>query len=167
MYSIPTLFLHGIIIGIAATVILDIWVLVAKRAYDAAPANWALAGRWFAHMKDGIYRHDNIAEAMPVRGELAIGWIAHYVVGIVYGILVVAIWFFQNASYPTLYAPLLVGLVLATCAAWFLMQPGLGLGVAARKTPDPLRMRLRTIVNHVVFTLALYLSALALSGYLA
>lgn len=78
-----------------------------------------------------------------------------------------AIWFFQNASYPTLFAPFLVGLVLATCAAWFLMQPGLGLGVAARKTPDPLRMRLRTIVNHVVFSLALYLSAIALSDYLA
>ncbi len=167
MYSFPALLLHGIIIGAAATVILDIWALVAKRAYDAAPANWALAGRWFAHMRRGQYRHESIADAMKVRGELAIGWIAHYVVGIVYGVLVVAIWTLQGVAYPTLAAPFLVGLVLATCAAWFVMQPGMGLGIAASRTPDPLRMRLRTVVNHIVFSFALYVSALVLYGYLA
>ncbi len=167
MQSIATLFFDGILIGIAATVILDLWALVAKRAYDAAGPNWALAGRWFAHMKQGRYHHDNIADAMPVRGELAIGWIAHYAVGIVYGLMVVAIWYFQKAVYPTLLAPLLVGLVVATCAAWFVMQPGMGLGVAARKTPDPMRMRLRILINHAVFSLAMYLTAIALYGYLA
>ena len=167
MYSIPALFLHGILIGIAATAILDIWAIVAKRAYDAARPNWALAGRWFAHMRDARFHHDNIAHAIPVSGELAIGWIAHYVVGIVYGLMVTAIWFFQNAGYPTLLAPLIIGLVLATCAAWFMMQPGMGLGVAACKTPDPTRMRLRTLINHAVFSIAMYLSAIALSGYLA
>ena len=167
MHSITSLFLHGLVIGIAATVILDIWALVAKRAYDAVPANWALAGRWFAHMKDKRFVHESIADAMPVRGELAIGWLAHYLVGIVYGLLVVAIWSFQEVTYPTLGAPFLIGLVLATCAAWFVMQPGMGLGVTARKTPDPLRVRLRTIVNHVVFSFGLYVSALALHCYLA
>ena len=167
MYSILALFLHGIIIGFAATLILDIRALVAKRAYDAAPANWGLAGRWFAHMRTGVYRHNNIADAIPVRGERMIGWIMHYLVGIVYGIMVEAIWFFQNATYPTLAAPFLIGLLLATCAAWFVMQPGMGLGFAARKTPDPLRMRLRTIVNHIVFSFALYVSAIALYDYLA
>jgi len=167
MYSIPALFLHGIIIGIAATIILDIWALVAKRAYDAAPANWAMAGRWFAHMKEGHYIHADITQATPVRGELAIGWIMHYLIGILYGLMVVAIWLFQNVSYPTLFAPLLIGLLLATGAAWFLMQPGMGLGVAARKTPYPRRMRLRNIVNHLVFSFALYVSAIALYDYLA
>lgn len=167
MYSIPALFLHGIIIGIAATVILDIWALVAKRAYDAAPANWAMAGRWFAHMKNGSYKHADIAQAVPVRGELAIGWIMHYLVGIVYGVMVVAIWYFQNLTYPTLLAPFLIGLVLATSAAWFVMQPAMGLGVAASRAPDPLRIRLRNIVNHVVFSFALYVSAIALYDYLA
>jgi len=166
MYSIPALFLHGIIIGIAATVILDIWALIAKRAYDAAPANWAMAGRWFAHMKNGRYIHADMAHALPVRGELAIGWIMHYFVGIVYGLMVVAIWYIQNLASPTLLAPFLIGLVLATCAAWFVMQPGMGLGVAASKTPDPLRIRLRNIVNHVVFSFALYVSAIALYDYL-
>ena len=118
-------------------------------------------------MKDRRFVHENIADAMPVRGELAIGWLAHYLVGIVYGLLVVAIWSFQGVTYPTLGAPFLIGLVLATCAAWFVMQPGMGLGVAARKTPDPLRVRLRTIVNHVVFSFGLYVSALALHCYLA
>ncbi len=166
IYSIPALFLHGVIIGIAATAILDIWALVAKRAYDAAPANWALAGRWFAYLRQGRYYHDSIADAMAVRGELAIGWFAHYLVGILYGLFVVAIWYVQGVVYPTLPGPFLIGLVLATCAAWFVMQPGMGLGIAAARTPDPVRIRLRTIINHIVFSFALYVSALALYTYL-
>ena len=49
---------------------------------------------------------------------------------------------------------------LATVAApLFVMQPAMGAGFAASKTPAPLRNCLRSIANHGVFGLGLYLSA--------
>jgi hypothetical protein len=39
------------------------------------------------------------------------------------------------------------------------MQPAMGLGVAASRTPSPLKNCLRSVVNHAVFGLGLFLSA--------
>lgn len=166
MYSFPDFLLHGIIIGAGATLILDLWALLARRAYDAVPTNWAMAGRWFAYLRHGQFRHESIAEALPVHGELAIGWIGHYLVGIIYGLLVVASWAILGVPYPTWTPPLVIGMVVASCAAFFLMQPGMGMGVAASKTPDPARVRLRTLINHLVFSAGLYIVAVLCAAYL-
>jgi len=39
------------------------------------------------------------------------------------------------------------------------MQPAMGLGVAASRTPSPLKNCLRSVVNHAVFGLGLFLAA--------
>jgi hypothetical protein len=53
---------------------------------------------------------------------------------------------------------------LATLAIpFFVMQPSFGLGIAASKTPNPTQARLRSLMNHAVFGLGLYISALAIS----
>lgn len=53
---------------------------------------------------------------------------------------------------------------LGTVAIPFLvMQPSFGLGIAASKTPNPTQSRLRSLMNHAVFGLGLYVSALAMS----
>jgi hypothetical protein len=50
---------------------------------------------------------------------------------------------------------LLVG--VATVAAPFLvMQPGMGAGIAASRTPRPGAARLQSLVTHTVFGLGLY-----------
>ena len=52
---------------------------------------------------------------------------------------------------------------LATVAfGWFLLQPGLGLGWAASKTPNPTKVRLLNLAGHTVFGLGLYLTALVI-----
>jgi hypothetical protein len=48
-------------------------------------------------------------------------------------------------------------------APWFVMQPGMGAGIAASRTPDPRAARLRNIATHVVYGVGLYGSALALA----
>lgn len=40
------------------------------------------------------------------------------------------------------------------------LQPGMGLGIAGARTPDPTATRLRSLVNHTVFGLGLYVAAL-------
>ena len=50
---------------------------------------------------------------------------------------------------------------IATLAfGWFLLQPGLGLGWAASRTPNPAKVRALNLVSHTVFGVGLYLTAL-------
>jgi hypothetical protein len=45
----------------------------------------------------------------------------------------------------------------------FVMQPAMGSGFAASRTPTPLKNCLRSLANHTVFGLGLYVSAVLLS----
>ncbi len=62
---------------------------------------------------------------------------------------------------PTLLLPLVVGLVTVGCG-WFILQPGLGNGIAASRRPDATRIRLLNIAGHIVFGFGLWLAAVAI-----
>jgi len=147
------------VIGIGATVVLDLWNAFLKRLFGVPSLNVGMLGRWFGHFPRGRFVHDNIAEASPVRGELIIGWSAHYAIGISFAALLLAIWGLDWARHPTLLPALVVGLVTLV-APFFLMQPGMGMGIAASKTPRPNAARLKSIVSHTVYGIGLYGSAL-------
>lgn len=149
----------AILIGAGATVVVDLWALALKRLFGIAGMNWGLAGRWFGHLSRGRFAHDSIAKAAPIRGELALGWSAHYLIGIVFAATLLAIRGLDWARHPTLAPALLLG-ILTVAAPFFLMQPGMGAGIAASKTPAPNTARLRSLITHAVFGLGLYLSAL-------
>jgi hypothetical protein len=57
---------------------------------------------------------------------------------------------------------LLIGLGTIV-APWFVMQPGMGAGIAASSTPNPSAARLRNLATHAVYGIGLYFSAVALS----
>ena len=145
--------------GLGATAVMDLYAWVRRRLFGVALPNYALVGRWIAHLAEGTIRHASIARAQPRRFERAIGWTAHYGIGIGFaGILALAAgpdWF----RGPTLLPALLVG--IATVAAPFLiMQPAMGAGVAASRTPNPRAARFQSLATHAVFGLGLYLAAL-------
>jgi len=121
-----------------------------------------MVGRWFGHLLGGRFVHEDIAKASLVRGEVAIGWTAHYAIGIVYATLLIAIKGPDWARHPTLLPALIFGL-LTLVFPFFVMQPGMGAGVAASKTPNPNQARLRSILTHTVFGIGLYGSALLLA----
>lgn len=148
---------QGIAVGVMATIGLDIWAAIVKYGFRLPTANWALVGRWFGHMPRGVFVHRAIAEATPVRNELAIGWIAHYVTGIVYGVAYLLIVRVLFSAEPSLVSALAFG--LATLAApWLVMQPGMGAGVFASRTGRPAVVRLVNLSMHVAFGLCLYLA---------
>src|SRR5215470_14284677 len=90
------------------------------------PANWALIGRWVAWMPRGVLVHRPITATPSIRGELAIGWSFHYVMGIGYAALYLAITRLLLASGPTLGSALVFAVALLV-APWCVMQPALGL----------------------------------------
>lgn len=120
--------------------------------------DYGLFGRWIGHLTDGQFTHDNIAKSPQVSGERMIGWTVHYLIGILFAWLLIPFWGLQWARQPSLAPALIIG--LATIAApFFILRPGMGLGIAASRTPRPAIFRLKTLATHFVYGLGLYGSA--------
>ena len=143
-----------VFIGVVATATLDLWSITMHRALGQPLTNWAHVGRWIADLPRGTFRHAAIAEVPPRAGELGIGWTTHYVVGIVYAALYLLA-LAAAGSPPTFSSAALFGLV-TVLAPWLILQPGIGAGFFASRTPAPGLTRVRNVVAHVIFGIGLY-----------
>lgn len=155
--------LQAVGIGAGATLVVDAWAFLLQRAWGIRPLDWALAGRWIGHFPRGRFMHADIAAATPVRGERWLGWSFHYATGIAFALALLAVNDSGWADRPTLAPCLAVGL-LTVVFPFLVMQPALGAGVAASRTPRPAQARLRSLVTHGVFGLGLYLAARAVAA---
>ena len=148
-------FICVLLIGVGATAVMDLWAIARKRLFDIPPPNYRLVGRWLAHMPRGRFRHDSIAAALPMKGEGAVGWTAHYLIGIAFAAMLLGIWGPGWVHRPSVGPALAVG--IGTVAAPFLvMQPGMGAGIAASRTPHPAAARFQSLVTHAIFGFGLY-----------
>lgn len=163
MTEVMEVVLTAVIIGIGGTVVLDLWAALLSRFVGVPATNWAMVGRWVGHMPAGRFVHENIGQAAPVSGELAIGWIVHYVIGIAYGLLLVWLWGAEWLREPTLLPPIILAFGLLV-APYFIMMPGMGSGIAGAKTPKPNVARLKSAVGHSVFGLGMYATALVIEA---
>lgn len=152
-YLIATL-----ITGIGATAVMDLWGLARNSLFDIAPPNYGLVGRWLGHMRHGRFHHKSITASAPVRGEEIIGWVAHYLIGVAFAAVLTGFWGPSWIEQPTIAPALIVGIGTVT-APFLLMQPGMGAGFAASRTPRPGAARLHSLINHAVFGLGLYIAA--------
>ena len=151
------LFVHAVVIGAGATVVMDLWALFLRRAFGVASLDFALLGRWIGHFADGQFTHDRIAAAAPVRGERLIGWAAHYTIGVTFAAVLLVIAGPQWLARPTLLPALAVSYATLV-APFFVMQPAMGAGIAASRTPNPNAARLRSVVTHTVYGVGLYVA---------
>lgn len=140
---------------------MDLWSIFLKRAFNIPSPNYCLVGRWLCHMPGGIFRHSGISAASPKPAECVVGWIAHYAIGIVFAVLLVLLASTRWLHEPTLPPAMILG--LATVALpLFVMQPSFGLGIASSRAPNPAQARVRSLMNHAVFGIGLYISALVI-----
>lgn len=153
-----------LLIGVGATAVLDLWLFVLKRL-GVPTGSFALVGRWVAHMARGQFTHASIAKAEPVSSELTIGWVTHYAVGIAFAAVLVALQGFGWVRQPTFVPALLTG-VATVAMPLFVMQPAMGSGFAASKTPTPLKNSVRSVANHAVFGVGMYLTAIAVAAFI-
>jgi len=154
--------LGAIAIGIGATLFMDLWNLFLKRAFSIPSLNYCLLGRWLRHIPGGTFRHTSITAAPQQPFECAIGWIAHYSIGIVFALVFVALTPGDWLGRPTLPLALLYG-IGTVVFPFFILQPSLGFGVASSRTPKPVQARIKSLATHTVFGVGLYVSALAVS----
>jgi hypothetical protein len=151
--------LRTILIGTGATMVMDLWAFLLRQ-FGVPSLNFALLGRWIAHLPKGKWRHESIAKAPPAKGELVIGWLAHYSIGITFAALLLSTFGLKWARSPNLLPALLIGIV-TVLAPLLVLQPAMGAGIASSRTPNPVFNCMKSLVTHTVYGVGLYLAALA------
>jgi hypothetical protein len=135
--------------GAGATAVTDLWTILRRRLFGTPLPNFGFVGRWIAYFPRGRVRHDSIAKTAPVRGERALGWITHYIIGMSFALLLPAFWGAEWVRHPTLLPALIVG-IGTVAAPYFVMQPAMGMKPSAAA-------RLHSLVMHAMFGFGLYL----------
>jgi hypothetical protein len=151
--------IRAVLIGVGGTVVLDLYAWLLHRIFGMPATNWGLVGRWIGLMPRGHFVQPQLGKADRVPGELAIGWVFHYLIGAGYGLLLVAIWGADWLQRPTVAAPMTLALALLVLP-YFAMMPGMGMGMAASRAPKPNVARLKSVAGHSVFGIGMYLTAL-------
>ncbi len=145
----------AVLIGVGATVVADLWGIARKPLLGVPTPDYGLVGRWFGHMLHGQFFHPSITASPPVHGERAIGWIAHYLTGIAFAGVLVAVGGDVWLQRPTLSLAMAVG--IGTVAAPFLiMQPAMGAGIASSRNRRPGAARLQSLLTHAAFGTGLF-----------
>ena len=159
--SFGFLLLAGVLMGIGGTIVMDVWAWLLARLKVAPFPNWAMPGRWLGNVFKGSLFHEDIGAVAPVEGELRLGWLLHYGVGALYGVVFVILagsgWLVDPS-----FVPVWIFSLITIAAGWFLLQPGMGLGWAASKTPSPWKVRSMGLLAHTVFALGMWSVAVAI-----
>lgn len=157
-------FIGATLVGLGATLVIDLWAFFLRRGFNIPSLSYCLLGRWLLHMPGGTFVHDSIAAATQKRHECTVGWVAHYLIGTGFALVFVFLASGAWLERPTLLPALAFG-IATTLVPFLIMQPSLGLGIAASKTPNPNRARLKSLMTHTVFGVGLYIWALLLSPF--
>jgi len=156
-----TLLIFGVLVGVAATVTMDVLGSVARRVGLAAGAKGQWVGRWYLGIARGQFVHSDIAAAPERAGEVRAALVGHYVIGIVLAVVYVVGAGLLGVSPATFLVA--IGYGLATCVfPWFLVLPALGFGLFGRKGPPELRLFTSSVLNHLFYGFGLWWSATVL-----
>lgn len=150
--------------GAAGAALMDVWGLALRRLWKVPTLDYAMLGRWIGHVVRGRLVHERIAASKPIAGERTIGWLAHYTIGIAFAVPVLVLGGPGWLERPTL-APAMAVAMATILAPWLVMQPGMGLGIAASRSARPAATRLRNLATHAVYGLGLYGGALLIASF--
>jgi len=152
-------FIVGLIVGILATVTMDVvagivlWLGIAGRGPRRTGPD--LIGRWIGYLFQGKFRHTDILQTPPLRGELVLGLAAHYLIGIALTLVYLGLLVMAHAA-PTALNAILYG-TATTVLPWFLMFPSQGMGWLGRDAPGNTHLARVSLFNHIIFGLGLAL----------
>lgn len=151
--------LAAVLLGLGATAFMDTVALLKRRLLGIPSLDYAMVGRWLGHMPGGTFIHRPIGNSSRVAGEAPLGWAAHYLIGVAFAwiflLMVGPDWLHR----PTLLPAITFG-VVTVLAPFLVLQPGMGAGLAARRTPRPNSARLRSLFAHASFGFGLWVSGI-------
>lgn len=151
--------LHMLIVGIIATITLDIWQQIFHLAFGVPITNWGMIARWMGHMPQGQFIQEDIGKASPIAYEAVFGWVIHYFVATSLAVIYLLLMLFVFDSQPS-FASAMLYAVATICITWFFVEPALGLGVMASKAPSREGALALDFTTHLSYGVGLYLGVL-------
>lgn len=150
------LIVQSILIGLFSTVFMDVITWILEKLFKIKPLNYALIGRWFLYWKEKKFTHKTIVHSSPRLGESKWGWGIHYLTGIIWVIfyLILNEVYLFNSSFISI----LIFSLCTTLVPFIIIQPALGFGFFAKKTPNQLISIRNSLLAHIAFGSGIYLS---------
>jgi len=148
--------LRSVLIGIVATLSMDVLGTAALKLRLIAFLPPRLTGRWFASMARGKFLHTDIAQVPPISHEMAVAVPVHYAIGImlalVYLLLSSAVGIGPRNLIPAL------GFAFGTSLLpWLFMFPAMGYGWFGAQGPPGTRLFPGSLVTHCFYGIGLWL----------
>ena len=145
-----------VLIGIIATVTMDVLSGGAIKLQLISPLPPRLIGRWFASVARGQLFHHDIGQVTPVNYEMAIALPVHYAIGVT---LALAYWLATSAlglSPRNPFTALSFGLT-TNALPWLVMFPAMGYGWFGTQGPPGTRLFVSSLTNHCFYGLGLWI----------
>lgn len=150
-------------VGVVATAASDIWQQAQRPVTGIPAANWPVTGRWVLGWREGRLYDPMIGSRTRLTGEATVGWLFHYLIGVIYGGIYLYLAYAVFNTLPTLLNGLIFGLI-TLAAPFLLMKPALGGGLFGLKAPEPRKGLFLSISAHAVFGAGLYVGELLYRG---
>ena len=148
--------IEGIVSGIIATLLFDLFQISLTFAYGINKAKWDLAGRYFIGISRGTFIQEDLSNEPVERNELFIGYTIHYLIGAFYGLIYVIINSLLLGE-PSLILALIIGF-LTVLGSWCLMMPyAYNSGFFASKKEEQKQILVQNLLFHFVFGVGLFL----------
>ena len=150
--------LRSILLGILATLTMDILSAASVKLRFLAPLPPRLMGRWFASVARGQLFHHDIGQVTPINYEMAIALPVHYAIGVT---LALAYWLATSAlglSPRNPFIALSFGLT-TNVLPWLVMFPAMGYGWFGAQGPPGTRLFVSSLINHCFYGVGLWFGA--------
>jgi hypothetical protein len=154
--------LRSVLIGILATLTMDVLSAGTYKLGLIAPLPRRLIGRWYACMVRGKPFHSDIGQVLPISHEVAIAVPAHYAIGV----MLALVYLLTMSAFGLSPRNPITALSFALCTnllPWLLMFPAMGYGWFGAHGPAGTRLFVSSLVSHCFYGLGLWLGAAMLS----
>jgi len=152
----PEAIIYIFLIGILATIAMDVWQFLLYALVKIPRPDWAALGRWVLGMSDLGLVQLSLTSLPKRNNEAFLGWCLHYLVGISYA----AFYVYMLSMLHFSALGLALGLaVLSLLIPWCIVMPCTGYGFFASAAPKPMLVRIYNLMTHLLFFFALFLAA--------
>ncbi len=148
--------LNGIISGLFATILFDIYHYSLNFAYSIEKPKWNLLGRYFLGYKENKFIRTNLIDDEEIDNELLWGYFFHYLIGIIYGVIFVIL-NFLFFEYPSIFIAYTFGFFTVLGGWCFLMPFAYNLGFFASKSDQRSNILVQNLIAHFVFGTGLFI----------
>ena len=147
---------EGIISGLFATFIFDLFQSSIKYAYGIEKPKWNLLGRYFLGYTKSKFIRKTLIDDEELDNELLWGYFFHYLIGIIYGIVFVILNFLLF-DYPSILLAYVFGFSTVLGSWCFLMPFAYNLGFFASKSEERTNLLVQNLIAHFVFGTGLFI----------